>query len=128
MPDKDLNQRIREQAEPGVEAVIEWALRVHADTMDELSLDPAERLKRSLRDQLSPQPLRFTLDEREEARQILLDYGAGKPARIVIHKGSKKNPICFNTVVGVPGQQKQLTEPDTTIDAEFTELSNEQTN
>lgn len=123
MADKDLNQRIREQAEPGVEAVIEWALRVHADTMDELSLDldPAERLKRSF------QPLRFTLDEREEARQILLDYGAGKPARIVIHKGSKKNPICFNTVVGVPGQQKQLTEPDTTIDAEFTELSNEQT-
>lgn len=56
-------------------------------------------------------PLRYTLDEREEARKILLEYGAGKPTRIVEHRGSKKHPIAFNTTVVPSGSARLLTEP-----------------
>lgn len=116
----DLNEAIKAAAEPGVYSVIEWALAVHADTMDQINLDPAERLKQAVQDHLSPtkQQQIFTLDEREEARRILLDYGAGKPARIIEHRGNSKKPIMFETVVGST-TPKQLKEPDTqTIDAE----------
>lgn len=113
----DLNDAIKAAAEPGVYSVIEWALAVHADTMDQINLDPAERLKRAVQDHLSTKQQIFTLDEREEARRILLDYGAGKPARIIEHRGNSKKPILFETRVG--STVKQLKEPDTqVIDAE----------
>jgi hypothetical protein len=104
----DLNEAIKAAAEPGVYEVIEWALQVHADTM--------EQLNKSYVDHLT-QHGRFSLVEREEARRILLDYGAGKPARIIEHRGNSKKPILFETRVG--STVKQLKEPDTqTIDAE----------
>ena len=96
----DLNEAIKAQAEPGVYEVIAWALAVHADTM--------EVMERSKSDHLALG--RFSLDEREEARRILLDYGAGKPARIIEHRGNKKNPIMFETRVG--STTKQLKEPE----------------
>src|SRR5258708_640222 len=99
----NLNTQIKEKAEPGVFEVIEWALGVHDDTMKimrgELSLDHLHGVGR------------YTLDEREEARKILLEYGAGKPTRIVEHRGSKKQPICFETQV--VSTTKMLKEPDT---------------
>ena len=105
----NLNQQIKAAAEPGVFKVIDWALMVHEDTMQ--IVNDVTRKESSVG--------RFSLYEREEARKILLEYGAGKPARIVEHRGSKKNPICFETeIVGLP---KLLKEPDNTIDAEFTE-------
>lgn len=114
----DLNDAIKAAAEPGVYSVIEWALAVHADTMEQINLDPAERLKQAVQDHLSPTKQQiFTLDEREEARRILLDYGAGKPARIIEHRGNSKKPILFETRVA--STAKQLKEPDTqVIDAE----------
>ncbi len=99
----DLNQRIKAEAEPGVFEVIRWANMVHEDTMKRLGTDL------SVTDQLAPQ--KFNLYEREEARKILLEYGAGKPTRIVEHRGSKKHPIAFNTTVVPSGSAKQLTEP-----------------
>jgi hypothetical protein len=106
----DLIKRIKEQAEPGVVSVIEWALAVQADTMEVLEKSKTDHLFVG----------RFSLDEREEARQILLDYGAGKPARIIEHIGNKRKPICFETEI-VRTNPKQLTEPDNsvTIDAEI---------
>lgn len=97
----DLNQQIKEQAAPGVLQVIEWALKVHEDTMSRLEGRTVDRLDEEF----------FTLDQREEARKILLEYGAGKPARVMIHQGSKKNPIQFETNI-VKTEPKQLTEPD----------------
>lgn len=103
----ELNEAIKAAAEPGVYSVIEWALAVHADTMDVMNRTQTDHLALG----------RFTLDEREEARRILLDYGAGKPARIIEHRGNSKKPIMFETRVG--STVKQLNEPDTqTIDAE----------
>lgn len=107
---ENINKAIKDQAAPGVLQVIEWALVVHEDTMQMLNnVDKCAVLVG-----------KFTLDEREEARKILLDYGAGKPTRIIEHRGNKRQPICFETeVVGVP---KQLKEPEMqTIDAEFSE-------
>lgn len=106
----NLNTQIKEQAEPGVLEVIAWALIVHEDTM---------KIARGELKTVDHFGLgRYSLDEREEARKILLEYGAGKPTRIVEHRGSKKQPICFETqVVSTP---KMLTEP-ATIDAEFSE-------
>ena len=111
---ENINQEIKQVAAPGVLKVIEWALAVHEDTMKVLTnADHFEVLVG-----------KFTLAEREEARKILLDYGAGKPTRIVEHRGNKKQPIAFETTI-VPSR-KQLMEPDTqTIDAEFTEVTNE---
>jgi hypothetical protein len=104
----NLNQQIKAAAEPGVFKVIEWALMVHEDTMRVInSVDHCANLVG-----------KFTLDEREEARKILLEYGAGKPTRIVEHRGSRKQPIAFETVV--IGPSKQLPEPET-IEAEFIE-------
>ena len=57
----------------GVLKVIEWALAVHEDTMKVLT--NVDHTRRVLVDN-------FTLAEREEARKILLDYGAGKPTRL----------------------------------------------
>lgn len=106
-----LNTQIKEKAEPGVLKVIDWALMVHEDTM---------RIHTDVDHMASVMVGRFTLYEREEARKILLEYGAGKPTRIVEHRGSRKNPIAFETTI--IGTQKQLKEPDTQIiDAEFTE-------
>lgn len=105
---ENLNTQIKEKAAPGVLEVIEWALMVHEDTMKPM---------RSL-DELAHQSSRFSLYEREEARKILLEYGAGKPARIMIHKGSKKEPIQFATTV--TSGTRLLTEPET-IDAELVE-------
>lgn len=99
---------IKEQAAPGVLKVIEWALMVHEDTMDVLYRSKADHLAVG----------RFGLDEREEARKILMEYGVGKPTRIVEHRGSKKQPIQFET--SVVQTTKQLQEPET-IEAEFTE-------
>ena len=105
----NLNQQIKAAAEPGVLKVIDWALMVHEDTMQ--IVNDVARTESCVG--------RYSLYEREEARKILLEYGAGKPTRIVEHRGSKKNPICFETeIVGPP---KLLKEPDNTIDAEFTE-------
>ena len=106
---ENLNQQVKDIAAPGVLEVIRWALMVHEDTMKQLVKE----------DHLAMIVGRYSLGEREEARKILLDYGAGKPARIMIHKGSKKEPICFNTVIAST-QQRQLTEPST-IEAEFSE-------
>lgn len=86
---ENLNQAIKAKAAPGVIEVIEWALLVHDDTMKTLSTEVVDHLKFP----------RFTLYEREEARKILLEYGAGKPTRIVEHRGSKKQPIYFETEV-----------------------------
>lgn len=102
----DLNQRIKAQAEPGVFKVIEWATMVHEDTMKRMFGD-FDLLKTVLERDHG----RYTLYEREEARKILLEYGAGKPTRIVEHRGSKKHPIAFNTTVVPSGSAKQLTEP-----------------
>lgn len=97
----NINQAIRAKAEPGVLEVIEWALIVHQNTMvvttrrdvDGNELAPAviEQLTRM-----------FTLDEREEARKTLLEYGAGKPTRIVEHRGSKTHPLTFRAVTNTP--------------------------
>ncbi len=118
--DKDLNERIKAQAEPGVFDVIEWALAVHADTMDRLNgVATQDHLSGALgKNGVTVYEGRFSLDEREEARRILLDYGAGKPARIIEHRGNSKKPIMFETRVG--STVKQLKEPDEmqTIDAE----------
>lgn len=102
----NLNQQIKDQAEPGVLRVIEWALLVHEDTMKTLN-DV---------DHLAVLVGKYTLCEREEARKILLEYGAGKPTRIVEHRGSKKNPIAFETTI-VP-TRRMLQEPET-IDVEI---------
>lgn len=109
---ENINTQLKEKAAPGVLSVIDWALLVHEDTMRLVNGNVEDQTK----DQLLQR--RYTLDEREEARQILLDYGAGKPARIMIHKGSKKEPIQFATVIAPTN--KQLKEPDT-IEAEFSE-------
>ena len=82
----NLNHQIKEQAAPGVLKVIEWALVVHEDTMKVLA---------NVDHHLAVPVGKFTLAEREEARKILLDYGAGKPTRIVEHRGNKKQPIAF---------------------------------
>lgn len=92
---ENLNQAIKAKAAPGVIEVIEWALLVHDDTMKTLS---TEVVAASLGHDHLKVP-RFTLYEREEARKILLEYGAGKPTRIVEHRGSKKQPIYFETEV-----------------------------
>lgn len=100
----NLNQAIKEASAESVLQVIEWAKKVHEDTMNRLEgRQPVDMLG-------SP----FTVYEREEARKIILEYGVGKPTRIVEHRGSKKAPICFNTVI-VP-TTKALPEPY--IDAE----------
>lgn len=112
----NVNTKLKEQAEPGVYEVIKWALMVHEDTMKRLcSVDLVEKVEGS---QV------FTVYEREEARKIILEYGAGKPTRIVEHRGSKKQPICFNTVIVPTGSAKQLKEP-AFIDAEV--VGDEQT-
>jgi hypothetical protein len=93
----NINSQIKDAAAPSVLLVIEWAKKVHDDTM--------EQMNKPSRDLLAER--RYTEDEREEARTILLEYGAGKPTRIVEHRGNKKKPICFETeVVG----RKQLPE------------------
>lgn len=114
----DLNQRIKEQAEPGVLQVIEWALECHANTMrvlrgrneDGSQMNPLEieQLRR-----------KYTLDEEEEARKILLEYGAGKPTRVVEHRGNKSKPIAFTTTI-VP-TTPQLKEPAPFAPAELVE-------
>lgn len=108
-----INQRLKDQAEPSVLEVIAWAQLVHEDTM------------KIARGELKTDLLsvgRYSLDEREEARKIILEYGAGKPTRIVEHRGSKKAPICFETqVVSAKNPIKQLSEPEPPfVDAEFT--------
>lgn len=113
----NINTQIKDAAAPSVLLVIEWAKKVHDDTMG--------LMERPSRDLLAER--RYTEDEREEARKIILEYGAGKPTRIVEHRGSKKNPILFETeVVG----RKQLPEAPF-VDAEVvtsTETINEATN
>lgn len=111
MSSTDLNQKIKAAAEPGVYEVIAWALKVHEDTMARLE-------GRLTIDLLNPSG-QFSVYEREEARKILLEYGAGKPTRIVEHRGNKRAPIAFETTVV---KRLSAKEPDTTvIDAEFTE-------
>lgn len=106
----DLNERIKTAAEPGVFEVIEWALMVHKDTMSRAQ-------GASIVDQLSNGP--YSLDEREEARKILLEYGAGKPTRVVEHRGNSKKPIAFTTTI-VP-TTPQLKEPAPFAPAELVE-------
>lgn len=98
----DINRAIKDAAAPGVIQVIEWARAVHEDTMNVLQGSVEDQIKDQLR------PSRFTLYEREEARKILLEYGAGKPTRIVEHRGSNKHPIAFKTTI--VGAQPALTE------------------
>jgi hypothetical protein len=107
----NLNQRIKEQAEPGVFEVIQWALMVHEDTM---------KMLRDSTTVVNHLISRYSLTEREEARKILLEYGAGKPTRIVEHRGSKSQPLQFETRVVTT--QKQLNEP-ATIDAEIVQTN-----
>lgn len=95
----NLNQQVKEQLTPDVFRAAEWAHVVHENTMQLLQ----EELTSEQRAKLY---VMFTLDEREEARKIILEYGLGKPTRIVEHRGSKKQPIQFATTI-VP-TQKQL--------------------
>lgn len=85
----NLNEKIKAAAEPSVFEVIRWATLVHEDTMNVLEHPQVDNEAVG----------RFTLYEREEARKIIMEYGAGKPTRIVEHRGSKKAPICFETEV-----------------------------
>lgn len=96
------HQALKELAAPGAMEVIAWARKVHENTM-QLMTDAS--LVGELRNLAA---MLFTLDEREEARKLLIEYGAGKPTRIVEHRGSNKHPIAFKTQI--VGAQPALTE------------------
>jgi len=120
---ENLNKQIKDLAAPGVIEVIQWALMVHENTMDVMTRRSKEKQDLLAEDVVKRQ-LFYTLDEREEARKILLEYGAGKPTRIVEHRGSKKQPIQFATTI--VRQQPQLEEK--TIDAEFVSTDEDSSN
>src|SRR5579859_2002178 len=105
------NQALKAKAAPGASEVIEWALIVHRSTMDVTTRCTADGKSLTLLE-VETESRRFTLDEREEARKLLIEYGAGKPTRIVEHRGSNRHPIAFKTTI--VGQQGQLPsgEPD----------------
>lgn len=105
------NKLLKDKAAPGAMAVIEWAGLVHENTMQLLQ---DHTLTQDQRTKLS---IMFTWDEREEARKLLIEYGAGKPTRIVQHVGDKKKPICFETEI-VRTNPALPEHTDNTIDAE----------
>lgn len=99
----NINTQIKDKAAPGVLEVIEWALMVHTDTMEQMLKPNHDHLRVG----------KYTEDEREEARKILLEYGAGKPTRVVEHRGSKAHPFKFETEI-VPS--RRLTPPTITVE------------
>jgi hypothetical protein len=90
----DINQRIKELAEPGVMQVIQWALMVNKQAMW-LAIGVDDEGHKLTDGELTTLRFRFSDDEREQARKILLDYGAGKPTRVIEHKGKQKHLVSF---------------------------------
>lgn len=111
----NLNHEVKEKLGPDVLTLADWSHQVMENTMDLLQREMTVAERNTL-------SLRFTYDEREEARKFIAEYGLGKPARIIEHRGNKKQPICFETEI--VSTHKQLKEPDTqTIDAEYINIT-----